>query len=113
MTAVDLMCWISAGGALVGAGAYIYGYVLKPRGDRRWHTASLLFSGFALANLPLVLRQGAEGPGLFNGAVLVAFLLLDMGCQIPIAFRQRKGDRRAADRPLAAVAEEPPAAKAA
>lgn len=91
---VDLLCWISAGGALVGAGAYVYGYVLKPRGDRRWHTASLLFSGFGLANLPLILRHGAEGPGFFNGAVLVTFLLLGMGCQIAIAFRQRKGDRR-------------------
>ncbi len=100
MTPVDMLCWISAGGALLGAGGYVYGYVLKPRGDRRWHTASLLFSGFALANLPLVLRHGAEGPGLFNGAVLVAFLLLGMGCQIPIAFRQRRGDsRRAVDGP--------------
>jgi peptidoglycan/LPS O-acetylase OafA/YrhL len=98
VTAVDLLCWISAGGALLGAGAYVYGYIIKPRGDRRWHTASLLFSGFALANLPLVLRHGAEGPGMFNGAVLVAFLLLGMGCQIPIAFRQRRSDsRRAAD----------------
>ena len=108
-TAVDLLCWTSAGGALLGAGAYVYGYVVKPRGDRRWHTASLLFSGFALANVPLVLRHGADGPGIFNGAVLVAFLVLGMGCQIPIAFRQRKGDRRGdarapAPAPAAAVA---------
>lgn len=96
--AVDILCWAASAGALAGAGAYIYGYILKPRGDRRWHTASLLFSGFGLANLPLILREGAAGPHVFNGAVLVIFLMLGMGCQIAIAFRQRKGDRRAADR---------------
>jgi hypothetical protein len=79
MTMIDLLSTISIGGALVGAGAYVYGYILKPRGDRRWHTASLLFSGFALANLPTILKGGAEGPDTLNGVLLLTFLLLSMG----------------------------------
>lgn len=107
MNPVDLLSWACAGGALTGAGAYVYGYIVKSRGDRRWHTAGLLFSGFALANLPIVLREGAQGPSFLNAAVLVAFLLLSMGCQIVIAFRQRKGDRRA-PRSVEPAAQAPP-----
>lgn len=108
---IDMLSWIAAGGAVAGAAAYVYGYIVKPRGDRRWHTASLLFSGFALANLPLVLVNGANGANFFNAAVLVAFLLLSMGCQIRIAFRQRKTDRRE-ERAPAPVAQAAQAAQA-
>jgi hypothetical protein len=94
---VDYLCWASAAGALIGAGAYIYGYIIKSRGDRRLHTASLLFTGFGLANLPLVLRNGATGAGFFSGAVLVTFLLLGLVCQAATAFRGRRADRRATD----------------
>jgi hypothetical protein len=106
MKLIDILCWLSAAGALVGAGCYIYGYILHAKGTRRWHTASLLFSGFGLANLPIVLRGGAQGPNVFNGAVLVAFLLLGMGCQAMTAFRGRRGDRRIAveGRPAETVA---------
>ena len=95
--AVDILCWISAGGAFVGAAAYIYGYILKSRGDRRWHTASLLFSGFGMANLPLILREGADGAAFLNGAALVTFMLLGILCQAATAFRGRRSDRRAAN----------------
>ena len=106
---LDLLSTVSIAGAVAGFAAYVYGYILKPRGDRRWHTASLLFSGFALANVPTVLRGGAEGMNVLNGVMLVTFLLAAMGCQLPVAFRQRKGDRRTPERRAEAaqpVAEE-------
>ncbi|HTI66062.1 MAG TPA: hypothetical protein VL460_00795 [Caulobacteraceae bacterium] len=92
--ATDFLCYASSLGALIGAGAYIYGYIIKAKGNRQLHTASLLFSGFGLANLPIVLRSGAHGADAFNGAVLVVFLLLGMICQAATAFRGRKSDRR-------------------
>jgi len=107
MQPIDILCWGAAIGALIGAGAYIYGYIIKSKGDRRLHTASLLFTGFGLANLPAVLRLGAEGPGFFNATVLVVFLLLGISCQAATAFRGRRADRRASDRAPGLAAHEP------
>lgn len=101
MNAIDILCWASSLGALVGGGAYVYGYIIKAKGTRRWHTASLLFTGFGIANLPVVLRHGAEGPALLNGYVVVGFLLAGVSCQAVTALRGRKGDRRA-ERPVEA-----------
>ena len=95
ITATDVLCYLSSAGALLGAGAYIYGYIIKSKGTRRLHTASLLFSGFGLANLPIVLRAGPQGADTFNAGVLVVFLLAGMICQGATAFRGRNSDRRA------------------
>jgi hypothetical protein len=103
MQSIDMLCWASSLGALIGGGAYVWGYVLKSKGTRRLHTLSLLFTGFGLANLPVVLRNGGDGPALLNGAVVVGFMLAGMVCQALTAFRGRRGDRRA-ERP--ATAEE-------
>jgi hypothetical protein len=94
----DVLCYASAAGALAGAGAYVYGYIIKSKGERRMHTASLLFYGFGMANLPAVLRNGAQGPAVFNGAVVVTFLLLGIVCHSATALRRRRSDRRAEDR---------------
>jgi hypothetical protein len=96
--AIDVLSTLSILGAVLGAGTYAYGYILKPRGDRRWHLASLLFTGLALANVPSMLRAGPGGPELLNSALLVVFLLTALACQIPVALRQRRGDRRPEDR---------------
>lgn len=103
MNAIDILCWASSLGALIGGGAYVYGYIIKARGTRRWHTASLLFTGFGIANLPVVLRHGAEGPALLNGYVVVGFLLAGTLCQAITALRGRRSDRRA-ERPAEANA---------
>lgn len=105
MEPIDILVIAAYAGALFGGGCYVWGCVIKSKGDRRLHTASLLFSGFALANLPVVLRQGAEGPAVFNAAVVVAFMLAGMACQAIAALRGRRSDRRgarAADRDLVA-----------
>lgn len=85
-------------GGLFCLGAYIYGYVLRPRGTRRLHVASLLFSGIALFSviglLPRVLTPGSAVAGM----TLVIFLLLSVVLQATTAFRGRAGDRRAEDR---------------
>lgn len=106
MQPIDILCYVSSLGAMIGAGAYIYGYIIKAKGPRRWHTASLLFSGFGLANLPLVLRAGPNGADTFNAAVLVVFLMLGMLCQAATAFRGRSSDRRA-ERPVEQVERDP------
>jgi hypothetical protein len=74
----------------------VWGYVIKSKGTRRLHTLSLLFTGFGLANLPVVLRNGGDGPALLNGTVVVGFMLAGMICQALTAFRGRRGDRAAA-----------------
>ena len=95
---IDLLCYASSAGALIGCGSYVYGYVIKSKGDRRLHTASLLFSGFGMANLPIVLREGATGGAVLSAYVVVIFLLLGLICQCLTAFRGRRSDRRAGDR---------------
>lgn len=107
ISTVDLLSYASAGGALIGAGAYVYGYIIKSKGDRRLHTASLLFTGFGLANLPTVLRYGADATHRFNATVLVVFLLLGMICQAATALRGRRSDRRADDRRAAPTGAAP------
>jgi hypothetical protein len=97
----DVLCYASGAGALAGAGAYVYGYIIRSKGERRLHTASLLFYGFGMANLPAVLRNGAQGPAAFNGVVVVTFLLLGIVCHSMTALRRRRSDRRAEDRAAA------------
>jgi hypothetical protein len=105
MNLIDLLCSLSVVGALTGIAGYVYGYIIKSRGDRRLHTAGLLFTSLALAALPLVLRDGAEGGRLFSGALLVAFLIVAIACQSVTALRGRRSDRRAADRAVAAPSD--------
>lgn len=94
---IDILSTLSIFGALTGAATYAYGYILRPRGDRRWHLSSLLFTGLALANAPLIFRAGPAGPEFLNSALLVVFLLAAVACQAPVALRRRRGDRRGAD----------------
>lgn len=95
MQPIDILSFACAAGALLGAAAYVYGFIIRSKGDRRLHTASLLFSGFGLANLPALLKSGANGPALFNAVVVVVFMLAGMLCQAAAALRGRKADRRA------------------
>lgn len=116
MDPIDCLVLLSYAGGLLAAGCYLWGYILKPKGDRRLHVASLLFCGFGLVNLPMVLRYGAEGPAFLNATVLVCFMLAGMGCQAVSALRGRRGDRRAPERRAedqASDAAAQPAAKAA
>ena len=79
----------------VGGSCYIYGYIIKPRGERRWHVASMLLSTMGLANLPVVFRHGAQG-ALYNSYMVLLFLGAALLCQAVMAFRGRAGDRRRA-----------------
>ena len=90
---LDVLCLVSVVGALIGTGGYVYGYIVRPRGDRRWQIASLLFSGLGLANLPTMLKTGVGGPSPLNAVLLVAFLFLSVACQLPAALRRRRSDR--------------------
>lgn len=113
MTIADLLTVLCYGGALFAAAAYVYGYVIKSKGDRRWHTAGLLFTGLALANLPPMIQATANGGQLFNAGAATVLLLLGLTCQSVTALRGRRGDRRgerrerASDAPALAVAEAP------
>ena len=93
--AIDLLTVATYALVAVGGGCYVYGYIIKPRGDRRWHVASLLLSTMALANLPVIFRKGAEG-ALYNGYMILLFLGAALLCQAVMAFRGRAGDRRRA-----------------
>lgn len=103
MTVLEILQTIAIGGSVACAGAYVYGYIVKPKGNRRMHVASLLFTGIALANVPGLLNASTPGASTIYAVNLVAFLLLSAVLQAITAFRGRRGDRRenrrADDRP--------------
>src|SRR5690349_4070012 len=96
---LSTVCYLAA---VAAAGVYVYGYVIKSKGDRRWHTAGLLFAGLAMINLPPVLQNGAQGLVFLNALLLVLFMLASLACQAVTALRGRRADRRADDRAPAA-----------
>lgn len=98
MTLHAILQTVALAGAAACAGAYVYAYIFKPRGDRRMHVASLLFSGIALASVPVVLSSEASGVSTVGAVNLVFFLLLSSLLQAMTAFRGRKGDRRSGER---------------
>lgn len=95
---VAILRTVAVLGALFCVAAYVYGYVFKRRGNRRLHTASLLFSGLALANVAVLIPKVATPATMVAGVNLVVFLLLAVVFQSVTAFRGRAGDRRADDR---------------
>lgn len=92
---IHVLSIISSLGALAGFGCYIYGNVIKSRGDRRWHAAGLLFSTLALAILPAILSSAAADKSPFNAVLLTVFLLLSVTCHAVTSLRGRRVDRRA------------------
>lgn len=93
---IGILQIVACVGAVYCAGAYVYGYVLRSKGTRHLHTASLLFTGVALANVPVLLVAEARADLMVAKANLVVFLLLSIACQSAGAFRGRSGDRRRA-----------------
>lgn len=93
MNVIDILQTIAIVGAVACGGAYVYGYILKPKGNRRMHVASLLFSGIALANVPGLLNTTGSASTIY-AVNLVFFLLLSALLQAITAFRGRSGDRR-------------------
>jgi hypothetical protein len=109
VTIADLLMGLCYCGGLFAAGAYVYGYIIKSKGDRRWHTAGLLFTGIALANLPALIEMAANNGRLFQAGAVTVLLLLGLSCQSVTAIRGRKGDRRRArdaDAPAGVAAEQ-------
>lgn len=95
-------------GAIYCAGAYVYGCIIRSKGSRHLHTASLLFTGVALANVPVLLISEARADLLVAKVNVVVFLLLSIACQSMGTFRGRKGDRRRAEDAPAAAAPATP-----
>ena len=91
---IHVLSIISNFGALAGFGCYVYGNVIKSRGDRRWHAAGLLFSTLALAILPSILSGAAADRSPFNAILLTGFLLLSVTCHAVTSLRGRRVDRR-------------------
>lgn len=99
---VTLMKAAAIAGSMFCFGAYIYAYVFRPKGNRRLHVASLLFSGVALASVIGIMPQVVTPGNAVAGVTLVTFLLLSVLFQAMTAFRGRSGDRREARAPEAA-----------
>ena len=94
ITSSFLLFLIALVGAAACATAYVYGYVIRSAGDRRFHTAGLLFSGLALVSAAALLRANSREVASLNEAFLVGFLILGALCQAVTALRARRGDRR-------------------
>ena len=97
---------LATAGSAFCFGAYIYAYVFKPRGNRRMHVASLLFSGVALVSLIGLLDEVMTQGTAVGGVTLMVFLLLSVVSQATTAFRGRAGDRREARAPDMASAQD-------
>lgn len=93
MSFLDFLRIASIAGALFCAGAYVYAFVLRSKGNRRLHTASLLCSGVALANLPVLLSADIGGLSVVATTNVVVFVLLSTVFQSLSAFRGRTADR--------------------
>ena len=104
---VTLMKAAAIAGSAFCFGAYIFAYVFKPKGNRRLHVASLLFSGVALASVIGIMPQVVTPGTAVAGVTMVTFLLLSVLFQAMTAFRGRSGDRRAARAPEGAPAAAP------
>lgn len=96
MSSTATMLQYAAGaGALYCALAYIYGFIWKPRGDRRVHVAGMLCTGLALGSLSAIMPSILAETNAFAAFCATFFLIASVGCQSYGAFRGRKGDRRA------------------
>lgn len=98
---------LALSGVAFCVGAYIAGYIIKPKGNRRMHTASLLCSAIALGNVAVLLTLEFSTPGLIALTNVTLFLMLSAVFQSISALRGRSGDRRGerrADGPVVAVA---------
>ena len=93
--AAYILQYAAAGGALYCGLAYVYGFIWKPKGDRRLHVASLFFTGVALASLAAVIPSGMNPANAFAFICTTAFLIASVACQSYCAFRGRRTDRRA------------------
>lgn len=97
---VTLMKAAAIAGSMFCFGAYLYGYVFRPKGNRRLHVASLLFAGVALVSSIGLIPQVMTPESAVAGVTMVTFLLLSALFQAMTAFRGRSADgrgRRAAD----------------
>ena len=97
-TATQLLQVAAFSGAIYCGLAYFYAFVLKPKGDRRFHVMSLFFTGMALLALSAMIPSVATTGALFAAGAATVCLLVSIGCQSFAAFRGRKGDRRVSDR---------------
>jgi hypothetical protein len=95
-SATQLLQLAATSGAIYCALAYVYAFVLRSRGDRRFHVASLLFTGMALASLAALASSVGQGASLFALGTGIVCLIASVGAQSFAAFRGRKGDRRGA-----------------
>lgn len=97
-TANQLLEIAAFSGAIYCGLAYFYAFVLKPKGDRRFHVMSLFFTGLALLAMAAMIPSVGTTGALFAAGAATTCLLVSIGCQSFAAFRGRKGDRRASDR---------------
>ena len=83
------VCWM---GAVAAIGAYVWSFLKHRPYSRLWNSAGLLFTGLALTQVPLFLREGVTGPGggaLYAGFA-VAFLSAAVALQSVTALRRRR-----------------------
>lgn len=97
-TASQLLTFAAFAGAIYCGLAYFYAFVLKPKGDRRFHVMSLFFTGLALLALSAMIPSVSTTGALFAAGAATICLIVSIGCQSFAAFRGRKGDRRAEGR---------------
>ncbi len=98
MDILTVLSWASIAAGLAAFAVYFIVLLRRPRWIRLLNGSALFFTGIALTQLPLFLRDGAEGRAWLNGVVAVGCLLLAVLVQSLAALRDRKSwdgaDRR-------------------
>jgi len=97
MELLSLLGWAAGVGAVISMIVYVYAFIARPRGDRLMSTMGLFFTAIGLSQIPLFLREGAEGPAYMNAAFCIVSLLAAAAAQGIVALRARRRPDQGAD----------------
>jgi hypothetical protein len=96
----DILSWAAWAGAALSLCIYVYAYILRPRGDRLMSTMGLFFTAVGLSQIPLFLRDGAQGAAFMNANFAIVSFLAAAAAQAIVAVRGRRSGERDADHTL-------------
>ena len=91
--------WIGVSGGFFAIAAYFVALAIRPKWVRVLNGSALFFTGLALMQLGMLIRNEPLGPGWFNANAAVFGLLLAVAVQAYAVLRNRRAwdgvDRRA------------------
>ncbi len=90
---IQLLQFAALGGAIYCGLAYVYGFIVRPKGNRPLNVASLMLTGIVLLCLAAILPSTLTPSNGFAFFCATLCLIASVGCQSLCAFRGRASDR--------------------